>query len=174
MMDPGEQARASSKLVQKTGEPRQPSGLARAFSRFPLLFYRLGLGRLLGWRFVHLVHIGRKSGRARHVVLEVVDVDRAEQRVYVASGWGERSDWVRNISANPAVRIEIAGHGWPARAHRLTRQESGELLLRYGRKHPAALLNLARVMGYRIERSEAAYRALGERIPTFVFEKTEG
>ncbi len=107
------------------------------------------------------------------MVLEVVDVDRAAGQVYVASGWGERSDWVRNISANPAVQVQIAGQGWPARARRLTPEESGALLLRYGRKHPSALLNLARVMGYRIERSEAAYRALGERIPTFVFKKVE-
>jgi deazaflavin-dependent oxidoreductase (nitroreductase family) len=173
MMNPEEPTKDIPSLVQNTGEPRQPSGLTRAFSRFPLLFYRLGLGRLLGWRFVRLVHVGRKSGRQRHVVLEVVDVDRAAGRVYVASGWGERSDWVRNITANPAVQVQIAGQGWPARARRLTQEESADLLMRYGRKHPAALQGLARVMGYRIQRSEAAYRALGERIPTFVFEKAE-
>lgn len=158
-------------MLEKISDPRRPSGLTRAFSRMPLVLYRLGLGWLFGWRFMHLVHIGRKSGQERHVVLEVVDIDRESLRVYVASGWGERSDWVRNISAHPAVRIQIASQNWPAQAQRLTPEEGAELFVRYGRKHPSALQNLARVMGYRIQREEADYRALGELVPAFVFDR---
>ncbi len=158
-------------MLEKISNPARPRGLTRAFSRTPIVLYRLGLGRLLGWRFMHLKHIGRISGLERHVVLEVVDIDRTASRVYVASGWGERSDWVRNISATPQVEIQIAGHTWPARARRLTPEEGAELLLRYGRKHPAALQSLARIMGYRIQRDEMAYRALGKLVPAFVFER---
>lgn len=158
-------------LLEKVSDPVRPSGLARTFSRMPIVLYQLRLGRLLGWRFMHLKHTGRKSGLERHVVLEVVDVDRQDSRVFVASGWGERSDWVRNISANPGVEIQIAGHTWQARARRLTPEEGAELLLRYGRKHPAALQSLARIMGYRIERDEESFRALGKLIPAFVFER---
>jgi deazaflavin-dependent oxidoreductase (nitroreductase family) len=171
-MNPTDSNIPTTELLEKIADPRRPGGLARTFSRMQLVLYRLGLGRLLGWRFVHLVHIGRKSGEERHVVLEVVDLERDAQQIFVASGWGERSDWVRNITANPAVHIQIAGQDWPAQARRLTPEESAELLLRYGRKHPGALQNLARVMGYRIQRSEEAYRALGRQIPAFVFEKS--
>jgi hypothetical protein len=46
--------------------------LQRALARAPIWFYRLGLGGLLGHRFVLLTHTGRNSGRPRQVVLEVV------------------------------------------------------------------------------------------------------
>ncbi|MCK5317220.1 MAG: hypothetical protein KAJ55_04865 [Anaerolineales bacterium] len=38
-------------------------------------------------------------------------------------------------------------------------------MLDYGRRHPAALKQLARAMGFRIESTEAAYRELGRYIP---------
>jgi deazaflavin-dependent oxidoreductase (nitroreductase family) len=161
----------SVKLIEKVGEPARPRGLARAFSRMPIMFYRIGLGRLLGWRFMHLIHTGRKSGLERHVVLEVVDVDRQAGRAYAASGWGEGSDWVKNISADPRVVLQMAGQTWQARARRLTPEEGADLILSYGRRHPSALKSLARVMGYRIQREEAAYRALGRLVPAFVFER---
>ena len=46
--------------------------LGRALVRAPIWLYRLGLGGLLGRRFLLLTYTGRKSGRPRQVVLEVV------------------------------------------------------------------------------------------------------
>ena len=58
--------------MRTTGPARR--GLSRALVRAPILAYRCGLGVLLGDRFVLLTHVGRTTGRPRHVVLEVVVV----------------------------------------------------------------------------------------------------
>jgi deazaflavin-dependent oxidoreductase (nitroreductase family) len=58
------------------------------------------LGRLL------LEHIGRKSGARRYAVLEVVDHPRADEYVIV-SGFGEQSQWYRNVVAKPHVRVSV-------------------------------------------------------------------
>jgi deazaflavin-dependent oxidoreductase (nitroreductase family) len=31
------------------------------------------------------------------------------------AGGGEQADWVRNLTANPAVRLQIGDHDWNAR-----------------------------------------------------------
>ncbi len=65
---------------------------ARALSvrwlvRAPIWLLHARLGFLMGSRLLMLEHIGRRSGRRRHVVLEVVDRP-APGRYVVASGFG--------------------------------------------------------------------------------------
>ncbi len=49
-------------MVEKVKEIHPPRGLARIGFRIPIILYRLGLGGLLGTRFLLLTHTGRKSG----------------------------------------------------------------------------------------------------------------
>jgi hypothetical protein len=58
----------------------------------PIYLYRLDLGRLLGHRFLLLVHRGRKSGLLRETVLEVLLHDPATNESVVLSAWGEKAD----------------------------------------------------------------------------------
>ena len=59
---------------------------------------------------------GRKSGKPRQRAMRaVVDGDRA----YAAAILGERSDWVRNVRANPRVRIKLGGKTFGASARPL-------------------------------------------------------
>ncbi len=58
-----------------------PKGIKRLFFRFPIVLYKIGLGPLLGERFLKLTHTGRKSGLERETVLEVVKHNR-EAGVY--------------------------------------------------------------------------------------------
>jgi deazaflavin-dependent oxidoreductase (nitroreductase family) len=157
-------------LIEQLSVPEPPHGLLRRLARLPIYLYRMHLGRLLGTRFLRLKHIGRVSSLPRFTVLEVLDYDRDKDTYFVASGWGERSDWVKNIAADPQVEIQVAGRHIPARARRAAPDEAAQEMLQYGRAHPTALQELARVMGYRVERSEAAYLALGREVPVFAFE----
>lgn len=160
-------------MIERIREPAPPRGVVRWLARLPIQLYRFGLGRLLGSRFLRLKHTGRVSGKPRFTVLEVVKHDPDAGTYYVGSGWGERSDWVRNIQANPRVEVEVGGQQFPAIARRLSPEAAAQVMLGYGRKHPFALQELARVMGYRVERSEDAYLALGREVPIFVFEPVE-
>ena len=81
-------------MSTKLRDTRPPHGLMRWLLRAPVWLYRLGLGGLLGDRFLLLTHIGRKSGQLRQNVLEVVEHDEATGAYVIASGWGDKADWL--------------------------------------------------------------------------------
>lgn len=91
-------------------------------------------------------HRGRTSGRARHVVLEVLDHDR--DGLTVVSGYGPRAQWFRNVAADPRVRVWTGRRrGVPARAVILAPDESRARLQRYVDRHRRAAASLGRVLG---------------------------
>ena len=139
--------------------------LSRLAFRLPIWLYRLKLGWLLGGRFLLLNHTGRVSGQQRQVVLEVVKHDPGKRAYYVASGYGEKSDWYRNLMKDPQTTIQVGGARYQALAERLPEDAAEETILDYARRHPATLRELARFMGYRIDDTEADYRALGRVLP---------
>jgi len=125
---------------------KRPTGLSRLFFRAPILLYRARLGFLMGGRFLMLEHTGRKSGRRRYTVLEVVRHDRQAGTYVVASGWGERADWFRNVIKAPEVTVSSGFRRRPARAIRLSPELAERELCDYARRHPAAFRALARIM----------------------------
>lgn len=110
----------------------------RPLMRAPIWIYKSGAGAMLGRRLLMLEHIGRKSGARRNVVLEVVGHPMPD-RYLVASGFGEKAQWFRNVRANPHVRV-YAGSRSPssATARILTQQESDHALGDYVSRHPQA------------------------------------
>ncbi|MEE6274524.1 nitroreductase family deazaflavin-dependent oxidoreductase [Georgenia sp. MJ206] len=135
-------------------EPRQtgsPAGgrpvrrIPRRLARAPIWFYRLGLGGLLGPRLVMVEHRGRTSGRVRQVVLEVIERDGDE--VYVPSGYGWSAQWLRNIEADPRVRL-WSGWGSTGALARVLDPDAGRAVLEdYRLRHPRTARALARSLG---------------------------
>lgn len=81
-----------------------PQGWLKFVLRLPLLLYRAGMGPLLGWLpLMVLTTRGRKSGLARHVVVEY---RRHGSKYYVISGWGTRPHWYQNVAANEEVTVQ--------------------------------------------------------------------
>jgi deazaflavin-dependent oxidoreductase (nitroreductase family) len=116
----------------------------RWFVRAPIWLYRARLGFVLGSRLLMLEHTGRKSGARRHVVLEVVG--RTPGGYVVASGFGTRAQWFRNVRANPRVRIYVGGRKpAPATARLLTPSEAQEAMAEYASRHPRSWAALAPV-----------------------------
>lgn len=110
--------------------------------RAPIWLYRAGLGFLFGARLLMLQHVGRRSGAARFVVLEVVDRP-APDRYIVVSGFGTKAQWYRNIQANPQVHVSAGTkRAVPATATPLSDTESAAALDRYITRHPRAWKNL--------------------------------
>jgi deazaflavin-dependent oxidoreductase (nitroreductase family) len=106
-------------MAQGSIRKSPPRGLLRLAARTPIWLYRLGLGWLLGGRFLMLTHIGRKTGRPRQVVLEVVHHDRDSQTFIVASGWGVQSNWFQNVQKTPQVVVQSGRRRCEATAERL-------------------------------------------------------
>jgi deazaflavin-dependent oxidoreductase (nitroreductase family) len=112
----------------------------------PIWLYRLGLGWILGERFLLLTHTGRKSGLPRKTVLEVVDHDETEDVYFIASGWGERSQWFRNIQITPEVAVHVGTRSFQATAKRLAQEDAANVLARYAERHPSAFRALSKTM----------------------------
>lgn len=71
----------------------------RFVMRAPIGLYRVGLGGVLGSRFLLLEHVGRNSEQLRSTALEVLETGDDGAPV-IASGFGESSQWYKNVSAN--------------------------------------------------------------------------
>jgi deazaflavin-dependent oxidoreductase (nitroreductase family) len=113
---------------------RRPGTVGRLFFRAPVVLYRIGLGGLMPMQLL-LTTVGRKSGRPRQAVVDVLRHDAATDTYYVVSAYGARSDWYLNLKANPEVRVQVRWRKFPARAAILPQDEAEELLLDYWRRH---------------------------------------
>lgn len=114
--------------------------------RAPIPLMKAGLGFLFGGRLLLLEHTGRKSGEPRFVTLEVVSRP-AHDRVVVASGFGEKAQWFRNLQADPTCRVSIGfARNRRATARRLSDREVADVLEGYRRDHPRAYAKLSGVI----------------------------
>ena len=114
----------------------------RGLVRAPIPLFRHGFGWLLGPRLLLLEHIGRRSGEARFVCLEVARRP-GPGRFIVPSGFGTRSQWYRNLRAHPECFVSTGRiRRAPATARLLTPAESAAELERYQRARPASWAQL--------------------------------
>ena len=111
---------------------------SRRLMRAPIWLYRARLGFLFGNRLLMLEHTGRRSGLKRYTVLEVLE--QPESNVYiVASGFGRRAQWFRNVQADSAVRVSVGPHvSVPADARTLDQAEADAALCAYADRHRRA------------------------------------
>lgn len=152
-------------MPEKIAAPQPPRGMTRLLFRAPIYLFRVGLGWLLGKRFLLLNHTGRKSGQPRQAVVEVVRNDEGSDTYVIASGFGEKSHWFQNLMHNPDVTIQVGRCKLAVTARRLAPAEAADEMAAYAQRHPRAARSLARLMGYQVDGSERDYRALGEQIP---------
>lgn len=151
--------------MKKIREVKPPRGIEKALFKLPNFFYNIGLGSIMGHRFVQLAHVGRKSGRVHKTVVEVVDYDADHRRIYIASGFRQKSDWYKNILKTPQIEINFRGKLHEAVANELNQAEAEGVLLNYAHQHPLAMKELARFMGYEIDGSDGDVRLLAAELP---------
>lgn len=85
----------------------------------PVHLYRYRLGRrsigevllwILYWHpHIRVAHRGRVTGRVHQTIVEVIRFDPGRNEWLVAAMFGPRSDWYRNLSATPAIEVEVRG-----------------------------------------------------------------
>jgi deazaflavin-dependent oxidoreductase (nitroreductase family) len=77
--------------------------------------------------FCYVTTVGRRTGQPH--TIEIWFGSDNEKTIYLLSGGGDRSDWLRNLKANPAVHVRIGDKEWDAQA-RLVEDENEEGLAR--------------------------------------------
>jgi deazaflavin-dependent oxidoreductase (nitroreductase family) len=63
---------------------------------------------------LYLTTVGRSTGKPRTIEIWFVSY---QERIYLLAEQGLKAQWVRNIQANPEVRMQIAEHRFRARGH---------------------------------------------------------
>lgn len=107
----------------------------RAFFRFPLVLWRMGLGPLYGKIMMVLTTTGRKSGLPRRAAVGYEEMGGA---LYTVSMYGRRADWYKNLEADPLVTVQTAAGAQSMKAVRITEDaELVELFELYMEKHEA-------------------------------------
>ncbi len=144
--------------------PAKPHGLLRWGFNLPIALYRARLGWLLGHRFLLLTHQGRKTGRLRRTVLEVISYDPATRESVVLSAYGDRSDWYRNIQAHPAVEVQSGWSRYAPEVRPLGPDERLVALQIAERRYRSAFRTAIRLFGYEYDGSEAGLRALADMV----------
>lgn len=144
---------------------RRPPRLLRWLFRVPALAYRLRLGWVFGRRLVLVEHVGRRTGRRRRVVLEVVDRDPAAGTLIVVSGYGPRADWYRNLLAHPRTRAVLGRRRLTVTAEPVPAATGAEIMTRYASRHPRTARRLLRTLGYEVDGSDAGFAEAGRLLP---------
>ncbi|MHA1979050.1 MAG: nitroreductase family deazaflavin-dependent oxidoreductase [Candidatus Hodarchaeales archaeon] len=87
--------------------PRSYKWFKRLNKYFMVPLYRLRVLPLFGagWMILMITTVGRISGKTRRTPLEFHRIDNV---IHITAGRGEKTDWVRNIRANPdKVKVQV-------------------------------------------------------------------
>ena len=149
-----------------------PPWLKRLYAA-PNHLYDIGLGRLLGHRFVRIEHVGRRTGRLHHAVVEVLHYDRVTGEAVVMAGYGPRADWLLNLQAAGGARLDFGRGPRPAAYRVLDLDEAVETYADYERRHPlirpGVRATLTALLGWRFDGTPDARRRLAEQLPLIAF-----
>ena len=81
------------------------SKAAKTMLKMPLNAWRMGWKKALPATFACITTSGRKSGKPRHTMVEHFEIDGS---YYIVSGWQNKSDWVKNLLADPRITLQPA------------------------------------------------------------------
>jgi deazaflavin-dependent oxidoreductase (nitroreductase family) len=140
----------------------KPTGLLKLAFLLPRYLYHWHLGWLLGHRCLMITHRGRKTGRLRQTVLEVVSYDPSIQECIVMSGYGTQSDWYRNIQAHPAIEVQVGRQRYMPQQRMLSEEETRARLEVYQRDHPLLFRELMHLVGYAYESTPEGLHVLSQ------------
>jgi deazaflavin-dependent oxidoreductase (nitroreductase family) len=144
-------------------------GWRKAMFKWPVQLWRLGLGPIIGHQMVLISHTGRKSGLTRRTMTELHVVNGKK---YAPSGFGRRSQWYRNIEADPRVTIQTASGAESVIASRVT--DDDELLSLMDLGDPINLVMLRSFLdSLEIEPTEEDILAKKDRIYYLRFDPTD-
>lgn len=152
-------------MIRPAKRPPRPARVRRRLFRLPLALFRARLGWLFGGRLVCVEHVGRRTGRHRRVVLEVVTRDRVSGGFVVASGFGAGADWYRNLRAHPRTAVTVGLRRVPVIAHQLPAERAAAVMVEYGHAHPWLARRIARFMGFVVDGTDEDYSAVGRSVP---------
>ena len=142
---------------------RRRKRLVRLAFRLPRVLFDLRLGWIFAGHLVLVEHVGRKTGKRYRVPLEVVQRD-GEGVLTVASGFGGRADWYRNLVAEPKAHIIVGRRAIPVAAEPMSVPEGSAVMLAYGRRHRWIARGVLALTGIRADGSDEGFVEAGREL----------
>jgi deazaflavin-dependent oxidoreductase (nitroreductase family) len=120
-----------------------------------------------------LIHVGRRSGRRRCTMLEIVEYRSEGPEAVVISAFGRDARWLRNIEATPDPEVVIGSLHFIAICRVLREEEAARVLGGYERRNrlmaPIIRRVLSRLLGWRYDGSAEHRRRLAAQLPFVAF-----
>lgn len=156
-------------MTAKQGTSKYPpSGPLRILFRIPVYFYRAGLGWMFGKRFVLINHVGRKTGKQHQAVVEVVELEKGTGNVIVVAGYGEQTQWYKNLREQPKTAIQIGNQKHTVSIDLLGPDDGENIIARYLGKYGKLTGQLFSMIGYEWDGSEDDARKIAREGLRFV------
>jgi len=153
-------------------KPTQENTKAPAFLipvfKLPLILYRLGLGWILGTRFMLLTHVGRQTGKVRRTILAVLSFDPKTREIIAISAW-RASAWYYNIQAAPTLSVETGFTRYAPIQRDLTPEEIATLFEEYCRKNPIFSRIVCKIPGWKWDSSYEEFLELARTLRGVAF-----
>ena len=145
---------------------KRPNTFQKFFFKVPVWVHKMGFGgweRLVGAQWMLIAATGRKSGKRRETMVDVMHYDAATDTYYIEAAYGSRADWFRNIQANPHFEAQVGRRKFHASASPLTTGNAGEMIVQFFRRKPAYTRTVMAMVGMKFE-GEDELRALGSKL----------
>lgn len=116
-----------------------PSGWLKFFFKIPVLIARMGLAgweRLIGVEWMLLTTIGRRSGKKRYSMVDVLVYEKESDTYFIEVGFGKRSDWFCNIQVNPLFEAQVGRRRFHATAEKLPSEQTADVMVDFVRRRP--------------------------------------
>ncbi len=145
---------------------KRPNPWLKFFFKVPLWVHKMGFGgweKLIGAQWMLIATTGRKTGKRREVMVDVMDYDQAVDTYYVEAAYGVRADWVKNIQSTPVFEAQVGRRKFRARATLLSNEGTADMLVQFYRRKPAYTRSVMAMVGMKFK-SEDDLRALSNKL----------
>jgi deazaflavin-dependent oxidoreductase (nitroreductase family) len=144
----------------------KPGPIFKWIFKSSILYFKLGLGGLLKNYFLLLKTTGRKTGKVRQTPLEH-RYDEVNDRYLIMSGWAGRTDWHRNVRANPNVHVQVGNRKFHCRAEPASEVDVVLILEATARISPGMLKVWSRWVGEELNGSRESLQRAAKYCPSF-------
>ncbi|MBK6794115.1 MAG: nitroreductase family deazaflavin-dependent oxidoreductase [Anaerolineales bacterium] len=149
---------------------KRPTPLQKYFFKIPLFMHKLGFGgweRLIGAQWMLIATTGRKTGKRRETLVDVMDYNPTTDTYYIEAAYGSHADWFKNIQANPLFNAQVGRRKFIAQAEILNEGDTGEILVQFFRRKPAYTRSVMAMVGMKFK-DEDELRVLGKNLTLLV------
>jgi deazaflavin-dependent oxidoreductase (nitroreductase family) len=144
-----------------------PGYLMRLVFKMPVFFNRIGLRFLIPKHVLIITTTGRVSGKLRQTAVEFWH-DPETGCYQIMSGWAGKTDWYRNLQANPHITVQVGKKCFSTQVEPVPQEKVTQTLIEVTRANPGSLKIWSRWVGHTLDGSEDSLRKAAPYFPMLI------